>query len=131
MLYANMKKIRDILIFGLMALAMLAPGFCGAYDSGLNTAAQTSGLATNQISKAHDIPTMLGLIVSVVLSLVGVYFFILILYAGFIWMTAAGSTERVAKAKSKLTSAAIGLVIVLSAYTITQYIFQNIINAKL
>jgi hypothetical protein len=125
-----MKKLHDIIFYICIAIAVLAPGFCYAQDYGLTEAATESGLTESAIGKTGDIPTMLGVLVSIALSLVGVYFFILILYAGFIWMTAAGSTERVGKAKSKLTSAVIGLVIVLSAYTITQFIFANILQVS-
>ncbi len=98
---------------------------------GLQTAGQQSGLASNQISAGAaggSIPKVLGNLVSIALSLVGVYFFILILYAGLTWMTAAGSQEKVASAKSRLQSAAIGLVIVLSAYTITSFVFDTFIQ---
>lgn len=119
-----------IIFFGCIALALFAFQICIAQNYGLKTAADVSGLSGSVISKTGDIPTMLGVMVSIVLALVGVYFFILILYAGFIWMTAAGSTERVGKAKSKLSSAVIGLVIVLSAYTITQFIFSSILQVS-
>lgn len=98
---------------------------------GLSTAGTQSGLASNQISAGAtggSIPKVLGNLVSIALSLVGVYFFILILYAGFTWMTAAGSQEKVGAAKSRLQSAVIGLVIVLSAYTITSFIFDTFIQ---
>lgn len=102
----------------------------GASSYGLNTAAQVSGLSSNAVSRAGDIPRVIGQIVSVALSLVGVYFFILILYAGFTWMTAAGSTEKVTQAKSKLTSAFIGLVIVLAAYAIAGFVFESFLSVS-
>jgi len=43
----------------------------------------------------------------------------LMVYAGFLWMTAGGVEENVTKAKSLLMQAVIGLAIVLSAYSIT------------
>jgi hypothetical protein len=38
------------------------------------------------------------------------------------WMTAAGSEEQIKKAKQILAAAIVGLIIVLSAYAITQFI---------
>lgn len=98
---------------------------------GLATAGKQSGIASNQISSGAgggSIPKVLGSIVSIALSLVGVYFFIIILWAGFSWMTAAGSQEKVTNAKNKLQNAAIGLVIVLSAYTIANFVFSTFIQ---
>lgn len=40
-------------------------------------------------------------------------------YAGYLWMTAGGNEETVTKAKQLLKNGIIGLVIVLSAYSIT------------
>ena len=41
-------------------------------------------------------------------------------------MTAAGNAERVDKAKTILTAASMGLVIVLSAYAITKFVFSSL-----
>ncbi|PIT88631.1 MAG: hypothetical protein COU29_02555 [Candidatus Magasanikbacteria bacterium CG10_big_fil_rev_8_21_14_0_10_36_32] len=104
---------------------MTASVFCYAADFGLGEAGSVSGLTKNKITEAGSIPAVLGDLVGIALSLLGIFFFILVLYAGFIWMTAAGSGEQVDKAKKILMSGAIGLVIVLSAYTITSYVFTE------
>jgi len=97
---------------------------------GIDQAAKTSGLLNNKISLSGGIPNLIGNLVAVVLALVGVYFFILILFAGIQWMTAAGSAEKVSKAKEKLMSASIGLVIVLSAYMISNFIFTKFLSSN-
>lgn len=117
-------KIKTTILLAVFSVFFL-PMFCSAANFGLTEAGNISGLKTNKISEAGSIPSMLGDVVSIVLSLVGIFFFILVLYAGFTWMTAAGSAEKVGKAKSILMSGAIGLVIVLSAYTISSYVFRE------
>lgn len=112
----------------LIGLYTFFPINVSAQSYGLKTAADTSGLSTNVISKTNDIPTIIGSIVGVALSLVGVYFFIIFLYAGIIYMTAAGSNEKVESAKKKMTSAVIGLVIVLSAYALVNFVFTNFLK---
>ena len=67
-------------------------------------------------------------IINVVLSLVGVLFFLLIVYAGFLWMTSAGNSARVDKAKKIFSSAFIGLVIVLMAYYLVDFVFEILTN---
>ena len=71
---------------------------------------------------ASDIPTMIGRVVGVALSFIGIIFFVLMIYAGFSWMLARGNESEVQKAKSLIEAAIVGLVIVLSAYAITSFI---------
>jgi hypothetical protein len=51
---------------------------------------------------------------------------ILIIYAGFLWMTSGGNEKHTEQAKNILTSAIIGLIIVLSAYAITAFIGRQL-----
>ena len=53
---------------------------------------------------------------------VGVIFMLLIIYAGFGWMTARGNETAVENAKHTLTSASIGLGVILGAYALVQLI---------
>ncbi|MFH1030015.1 MAG: hypothetical protein V1770_02020 [bacterium] len=68
-------------------------------------------------------------IVKDILSLLGVVFVILSVYAGYLWMTAGGNDEQVSKAKALIRDAIIGLIITLSAYAISYYILDNLIKA--
>jgi cytochrome bd-type quinol oxidase subunit 2 len=68
-----------------------------------------------------------GSVVNVFLSLLGIIFIILIILAGYNWMTAGGNQEKIEKAKSQIKAAAIGLIIVLGAYAIWGFIFSKII----
>lgn len=58
------------------------------------------------------------------LGLLGIIFLILIIYAGFNWMTAQGEEEKVTKAKETLQRAVIGLIIIIAAYSITYFVFN-------
>lgn len=66
----------------------------------------------------------LGYLITTVLSLLGVIFIILSVYGGFLYLTARGNQEQTKKALSIITRAIIGLVIILSAYAITYFIFK-------
>jgi uncharacterized BrkB/YihY/UPF0761 family membrane protein len=76
-----------------------------------------------------NIPATIGKVVGAALAFVGVLFLILIIYGGFIWMTARGNEQEVTKAKDLITAAVIGLVIILAAYAITSYIGNIITTA--
>lgn len=67
-------------------------------------------------------------IINYVLSFLGIIFLILIIYGGFVWMTAAGNEQRVTQAKKIIGNAAIGLAIVLISYGITLLIFRTLIE---
>ncbi len=88
--------------------------------SGLDTSAE--GLPKGNL----DIPALIGKLLSTVLGFTGTIFFILVIWAGLLWMTAGGSQENIKKAQDILKAAIIGLIIVLSAYAITKFIGSSI-----
>ncbi|MDP2656723.1 MAG: hypothetical protein Q8P11_04125 [bacterium] len=73
-----------------------------------------------------SVGTIIGLVIQVVLTLLGIIFLILSLYAGFLWMTAAGEKEKVEKAQSMLMQAVIGLIIVLAAQGVTYWVLSTL-----
>lgn len=87
----------------------------------LTTTAQGGGLIKDTASAAN-LPTIIGKIVGAALSFLGVVFFVLIIYGGYMWMFSMGNEQTVGKAKDIIMAAVIGLVIVLLAYVITAYI---------
>lgn len=64
--------------------------------------------------------------ISSVLGIVGVIFFVLMIYAGFLWMTAAGNDERVTKAKNIFSTSIIGLLVIVGAYYILDFVLDAI-----
>jgi hypothetical protein len=59
----------------------------------------------------------------------GVIFLILVLYAGYLWMTVGGDSKQIDSAKAMLRNAVIGLVVIMSAWAITSFIFGSLSNA--
>jgi len=68
---------------------------------------------------AQDPRLIISTIIKLALTLIGTIIFVLMLYAGFLWMTAQGNDEQVSQAKVTIRNAVIGLAIVLSAYGLT------------
>ncbi|MCX6797941.1 MAG: pilin [Candidatus Falkowbacteria bacterium] len=81
---------------------------------------KTAGFASS------DLGTIISLIIRAVLGLLGIIFLVLIIMAGFKWMTAGGNEQQVKSAQDTMKTAVIGLVIVLAAYSITYFIFNKI-----
>ena len=80
--------------------------------------------STNETTFAET----LGVVVKGALSLVGVIFLILMVYAGFLWMTAHGGEEQIEKAQEIIRSSIIGLIITLGAYSITAFVLPRILE---
>lgn len=78
---------------------------------------------------SESLTTIIGRIINVALSLLGVVFLILMVYAGAIWMTAGGEGKKVDKAKAILINAVVGLLITMSAYAISVFIINLIGDA--
>lgn len=73
---------------------------------------------------ATDIRLIIANIIRIALGLIGIVLLVIIIYAGFLWMTAAGNEEQIGKAKKTLTNAVIGLAIILSAYAIVLFVMR-------
>jgi amino acid transporter len=70
------------------------------------------------------------LLISSFLGLLGIIALVVILYAGFQWMTAGGNEEKITEAKDLLKGAVIGAAIILFSYTIAQFIFSTLESAS-
>jgi len=68
-------------------------------------------------------------IVNIAFGLLGTVAIILIMYGGFVWMTAAGNEEKITTAKAILKNASIGLLIILSAFALAIYVLSRLLFA--
>jgi hypothetical protein len=76
-----------------------------------------------------DLVTIIGRIIYILLGFIGIILVGLLLYAGYLWMTAAGDASKVEKAKNTIRNAIIGLVIIVSAFALTNFILNALIGA--
>jgi len=81
-------------------------------------------LSKTGFSATEDVGTIMGGVIQGFLSLLSIIFIVLLLYAGFNWMTASGDEQKVEKAKDTITKAVIGLVIIIAAFSITYFVFN-------
>lgn len=90
-------------------------------NSGINDLGQKAGYTVGTVNSPEY---YVGLILTILFSILGLVFLILTIYAGIKWMTAQGNTSQVEAAKDTLTRAIIGLVICLVAYGITFFVIN-------
>lgn len=80
-------------------------------------------------SGSVDVRVTIARIVRVALSFLGTIVFLIMLWAGFLWMTAGGNQEKIDEAKKWLGGAVIGLIIILAAYGLTTFVITSLVNA--
>lgn len=74
-----------------------------------------------------EIAIFIGVIIKGFLGLLGVVFLCLFIYGGYVWTMAQGDSSKVDKAKKIITASAVGLIITISAYALTNLIINSLI----
>lgn len=95
-------------------------------DFGLTETADSAGLG----SYPKDVSVIAGNAIGTALSLIAVLFFGLMIYGGFRWMLSRGEEDEAKKALDTIFAAIIGMVVVLAAYAITNFVFGAVGKAK-
>ncbi|MBI4407324.1 MAG: hypothetical protein HY565_02375 [Candidatus Kerfeldbacteria bacterium] len=126
-----MKKIQRFSYTILASLALLLPYSASAtllFDPKYGD--QTGLIKTSvddSLALGTNSPTFVALnLINAALSLLAAVCVGLLLYAGFLWVWARGNQEEVTKAKDIIQGTIIGLVIVLAALGITQFVFTTV-----
>lgn len=122
-------RFRTFLSFALLLIIgggvlFALPALASDVNFGLTNVDSSIGL-----SNERSVIEIITGIIRIILGLLGIIVLGLILYAGFLWMTANGNEERISTAKRIMTNAVIGLTIILSAFAITQFIITQLSNA--
>ncbi len=108
------------LIFTFINLAFFKFAFAieDQTDAFIESAGFSSDISDNTLTDT------ISFIIKIFLGFLGIIFIILVIWAGYNWMTAGGNEEKVSKARTTIYRAIIGLVITVSAYAITYFIFN-------
>lgn len=122
----HMKKLLSYLFLPAVFVGMFLIG-ADASARGVDPLGLGYGAATGLGD--DDIRITIANIIKVALSLLGLVTVVIMIWAGFEWMTAGGNEEKVENAKRRITQAVIGLAIVLSAYAITNFVVKNLFEA--
>lgn len=109
-------------VFGLV-FYFVPTVFANSPDLGVSEVGDATGLGKTNIR------IIIGNIIRVILGFLGVIALSLVIYGGYLYMTSGGAEDKVAKAKKYLINAAIGLVIIFSAYAIVTFIMNRLLEA--
>lgn len=114
---------------GLSALPALALPF--AASAQLTTAQEDVGTIGTELGfSSQTLPGLVGSGINVLLSILGIVFVVLVVYAGFLYLTSQGEETNVKKAKKLLTQSIIGLVIIVAAYAISSYVIDALVTVS-
>ena len=113
----------------MLAVPMLAvPAMVGAADLGGKDYLKDVGDAADLPGGAGEdaLIEIIGTGIKVILSILGVVLVLMIIYAGWTWMTAQDEKAKIQKAKDMLKNAVIGLLIIFAAYAIATFVISSL-----
>ncbi len=105
-----------LLLFPIATFAQLSKG-----KTELDKVAKNLGDAGTK-----ELPELIGNMINVLLSVLGIFFVVVVVYAGFLYLSAGGEEDKVKKAKKLLGQAVIGIVIILLAYSISAFVIGSL-----
>ncbi len=122
-------RIKIIFVLPLLFLGLLIGGTTVLADiadeTGLSETGEAAGLSDVSVY------VYIGASINAFLGVLGIIFLIIALYAGFTWMTAGGDMEKVTKARQWLINSIIGLIILLSAYALSNFVISRIVESTI
>lgn len=96
-------------------------GNSGKAAGELRNAGNSAGITSQQ-----NLPQIIGTIINVVLGFMGIVLLFYVILAGWEWMSAGGDDKGVTTAKTRIKNAVIGLVIIVSAYAISNFVITQL-----
>ncbi len=122
----GVRKINLIAVVAGAALLLLSSvnDAAARLETGLNSTASEAGFSTSPGS--GDLVNVIGQLIRSAIGLTGVIFLVLTVYAGFLWMTAQGDSDKIEQARNIIKNCVIGIIIVAASYSITNFIFSSI-----
>lgn len=125
-LFKNIIKVVMItfIMVPVLSLALSMPAFAQLNESNIGVPyAENLGLGNK------DPRDMAVSIIQVVLGFLAIIVVLLVLYGGFVWMTAGGNEDKIATGKKIITAGVVGLIIILAAWGIARFVVTVILNA--
>ncbi len=120
----RIKRYRIFVYLGILVVVfVLGMDVANAQDFG-------TGYLAGADLPSDDVRVVIVRIINYILSALGVLFLGLVIYGGFLWMTAGGNTDQVSRAKKIIINAVTGLVIIFFSFAITRFIFNLLTGAS-
>ena len=130
-----MKKLQAIAlmvaVFGLLVAGSASAQLIGTDDIGLTGVGPGGGQSASDIGLGTaNLRTVVVQLVRSVIGFLGIIAVIVIIWGGFKWMTAGGDSGKVDAAKKLIIQGIVGLVIILLAFAIAEFVISTLIQAS-
>lgn len=89
---------------------------------GLGVTGETAGFG----QAAPSLAVIAAGLINAILALSGLALILLFVYGGILYLTAGGETDKVKKAKSLMINAVIGVIIIVSSYALSTFVFSQL-----
>lgn len=122
----NKKILKHLVVFAMLSFLALPMVTMAQIDVGMNEI--ETGFADNGLGNT-DPRTTVARLINVAMLFLGIIAVVIVLLGGFKWMTAGGNEDKVGEAKKLMGAGIIGLVIVLSAWGIANFILGRLMTA--
>ena len=122
-----MKLLSKIIVSIVISFTLFSSPVHAAKTFQANTAALNTVVTKSGIEKT-DVNSMFSNIVSVAMGLTGIIYLGFMVYAGFKWMTARGNEQDITDARNTIIAATIGLIVIIGAYAITNFVSEQLIS---
>jgi len=126
-----MKRLLLLFVISFCFFQLAAPLCSASFVDALKDQADfyAVGLGEGATSATNNpIALRIGMIMGVAFIAVGILFVLIFIYAGWLWMSAQGDKNEIKKAKDWMVNSVIGLIIMTSAYTISNYIVNKLVD---
>ncbi len=115
------------LVTTLVALPSMAAAQSNPFQQAGNLAGQVGESAG--LGQPKPLTQIIGSIINIALGFLGIVLLGYLLYAGFLWMTAGGDEKKVGTARTMISQAIIGLIIIVAAFAISTFVLGSLVNA--
>jgi len=122
------KKIISLIFCFFISLLLLNPVLAESMSIGdkfkdsLFKTGFSIGYSNPEFSGPPTFAMQITNIIGVALNFVGIMLVLLIIYAGYLWLSSRGNEDQVVQAKKILVSAVIGVIIIITARIIVEFV---------
>lgn len=116
------NKIKSLISFVAFVFILRPVLVLASIGDQLQHIGKSAGYFDRNTPEEESIIIAIAKLINIILSFLGVIFIILLIYSGFMWMTAAGNEAQVEKAKKIMVRAIIGVIIILVSFAATWFV---------
>lgn len=121
-----MKKYLFIFLFSFFLFSSC--NFVLAASDAVTTKSGSGVSLSNPLGDITSPQAFIGKIINSILGVVGSLALLMFVYGGLTWMTSSGSPDKVKQGRDTLLWAAIGLVVIFSAYGLTRFVLGTVVT---